>query len=54
MKREIITAKLPKQKRRADFLFHDGQFKPKSVKSKVLYNRKKLAKLDIDTNGKDC
>jgi len=54
MKREIITAKLPKQKRRADFLFHDGQFKPKSVRSKVLYNRKKLAKPGIDTNGKDC
>jgi hypothetical protein len=54
MKREIITAKVPKQKRRADFLFHDGQFKPKSVQSKVLYNRKKLGKNDIDTNWKDC
>ena len=54
MKREIITAKVPKQKRRVDFLFHDGQFKPKSVQIKVLYNRKKLVKLNIDTNGKDC
>ena len=54
MKREIITAKVPKQKRRADFLFHDGQFKPKSVQSKVLYNRKKLAKVNIDTNWKNC
>ena len=54
MKREITTAKVQKQKRRADFLFHDGQFKPKSVQSRVLYNRKKLAKLNVDTNWKDC
>jgi len=54
MKREIITAKVPKQKRRVEFLFHDGQFKPKCVQSKVLYNRKKLAKLNIDTNWKNC
>ena len=33
MKREIITAKVPKLKRRADFLFHDGQFKPKTERT---------------------
>lgn len=54
MKREIITAKVPKQKRRVDFLFHDGQFKPKSEQNQKVYNRKKLAKMVIDTNWKDC
>jgi len=49
MKREIITAKVPKQKRRADFLFHNGQFKPKCERNLKAYNRKKLAKSDIDT-----
>ena len=50
MKRETITAKLPKQKRRADFLFHDRQFKPKSEKNQRVYDRKKFARKDIDTN----
>lgn len=54
MKREIITAKLPRQKRRADFLFHDGQFKPKTEQNRRAYNRKKLAKPDIDTNLDGC
>ena len=54
MKRETITAKLPKQKRRADFLFHNGQFKPKCEENRKAYNRKKLAKPDVDTNWKDC
>lgn len=51
MKREIITAKLPKQKRRADFLFHNGAYRPQVVTSQKVYNRKKLAKLVIDTKG---
>jgi hypothetical protein len=50
MKREIITAKLPRQKRRADFLFHNGAYRPQVVKSRKAYNRKKLAKPDVDTN----
>lgn len=50
MKREIITAKLPKQKRRADFLFHNGAFRPQVVASLKSYNRKKLKKI-IDTKG---
>jgi hypothetical protein len=50
MKREIITAKVPKQKRRADFLFHNGVFRPQVVTSQKIYNRKKLAKV-IDTKG---
>ncbi len=54
MKREIITAKVPKLKRRADFLFHNGQFKPKSEQNRKAYNRKKLAKPNIDTNWNDC
>jgi len=53
MKREIITAKVPKQKRRADFLFHDGQFKPKSERNRKAYDRK-LAKKDFDTKWFDC
>lgn len=54
MKREIITAKLPKHKRRADFLFHNGQFKPKCERNLKAYDRKRLAKPDVDTNWRDC
>lgn len=54
MKREIITAKVPKLKRRADFLFHNGQFKPKTENNRRAYNRKKLGKPNIDTNWLDC
>jgi hypothetical protein len=53
MKRVVITAKVPKQKRRADFLFHSGEFRHQVVRNAKLYNRKKLGKLgkngiDID------
>jgi hypothetical protein len=50
MKREIITAKVPKQKRRADFLFHNGAYRHQVVASQKVYNRKKLAKVVIDRN----
>lgn len=50
MKREVITVKIERQKRRADFLFHNGAYRPQTVKSRKVYNRKKLAKPDIDTN----
>lgn len=49
MKRETIIAKLPKQRRRADFLFHNGAYRPQTVANAKSYNRKKLQKLDIDT-----
>ena len=51
MKREIITAKVPKQKRRAEFLFHNGAYRPQVVASQKVYNRKKMAKVVIDTKG---
>ena len=51
MKREIITAKVPKQRRRADFLFHNGAYRPQVVASQKVYNRKKLVKVVIDTKG---
>ena len=53
MERKIITVKLPKAKRRADFLFHNGEFRHQVVPSGKVYNRKKLDKLnpkDIDKN----
>lgn len=37
-KREVITIKI-KQKRRADFLFNDGEFKPRSEKCAKQYRR---------------
>jgi hypothetical protein len=46
MKREIITAKLPKQKRRADFLFHNGEFRHQVIKSEKIYSRKRLSKIN--------
>lgn len=54
MKREIITAKMPKQRRRADFLFHNGAFRPQSTGNGRAYNRKKLARPLIDKNGDWC
>ena len=45
MKREVITAKVKRQKRRADFLFHSGEFRHRVVQSAKLYSRKKLDKL---------
>ena len=54
MKREVIKAKAPKAKRRADFLFHNGEFRHQVVPSAKLYNRKKLQKIckkDIDNNS---
>ena len=53
MKREVITAKLPKTKRRADFLFHNGEFRHQVISSRKVYNRKKVEKInpkDIDKN----
>lgn len=45
MKREVIKAKVPRQKRRADFLFHSGEFRHRVVANSKAYNRKKLDKL---------
>lgn len=48
-----LIVKVPRTKRRADFLFHSGEFRSQSVPSAKLYNRKKLAKFDkkdIDKN----
>jgi hypothetical protein len=45
-----LIVKVPRIKQRADFLFHNGQFKPKCEKNLKAYDRKKLAKPDIDIN----
>jgi len=50
MKREIITVAQPKIKRRADFLFHNGAYRPQTVESGRVYNRKKLIKPQFDKN----
>lgn len=39
IKREVITFKI-KQKRRTDFLFNDGEFKPRSEKCAKQYRRR--------------
>lgn len=39
IKREVITIKV-KQKRRAQFLFNDGEFRPRSEKSVKQYRRR--------------
>lgn len=54
MKREVIIVQVKRQKRRADFLFHNGQFKPKCERNLKAYDRKRLAKPDVDTNWRDC
>lgn len=46
MKREVIKGKLDRTKRRADFLFHNGEFRPQVIKSGKIYSRKKLAKIN--------
>lgn len=40
MKREIIVVKIDRPKRRAQFLFNDGEFKPKKEKSIKGYSRR--------------
>ncbi len=53
MKREVITVKVKRPKRRADFLFHSGEFRHQVIQNAKVYNRKKLGKLgknDIDIN----
>ena len=39
MKREILEIKASRQKRRAQFLFNDGQYKPKTEKSVKTFRR---------------
>lgn len=48
MKREVMTFKLVRQKRRADFLFNDGEFKPRSEKSAKLYRRREKHRGQFD------
>lgn len=43
-----LVVKVPRIKQRADFLFHNGVFRPQVVASLKSYNRKKLKKI-IDT-----
>lgn len=40
MKREILSFKLERPKRRAQFLFNDGEFKPRSEKSVKQFRRR--------------
>jgi len=48
-----MTVKVPRLKRRCDFLFHNGEFRNQAIPSAKLYNRKKVVKngkKDIDNN----
>jgi len=48
-----LIVKVPRTKRRADFLFHNGEFRHQVIASEKIYNRKKLVKInskDIDRN----
>jgi len=40
MKREVISLKIQRTKRRTDFLFNDGEFRPRSEKSAKQYRRR--------------
>lgn len=44
-----LSVKVPRTRRRADFLFHNGQFKPKCEQNLKAYDRKRLGKPDVDT-----
>lgn len=46
MKQEKISFKVKRLKRRADFLFNNGEFRPRAVSSVKIYNRKRLQKFD--------
>jgi hypothetical protein len=39
MKREVITVTVERQKRRAQFLFNDGEFRPRQEKIAKMYRR---------------
>lgn len=39
MKREVLNIKAERQKRRAQFLFNDGQYRPKAEKSVKTFRR---------------
>lgn len=41
-----LIVKVPRTKRRADFLFHNGMFRQQIISSAKVYNRKKLPKID--------
>lgn len=40
MEKFTIKFKAPKQKRRADFLFNDGEFKPRTERNAKVWRRK--------------
>lgn len=44
-----LLGKVDRSRRRADFLFHNGAYRPQTVPSGKVYNRKQLAKPNIDT-----
>ena len=49
-RKETITGKVPRLKRRAIELFADHRFFEKKEISKKLYNRKSFGKKDLDSN----
>lgn len=55
MKRELLSVKVPRQKRRAQFLFNDGEFKPRKEKQATEYkrhvkNRRQKGEYDDDSS----
>lgn len=44
-----FAMQIQRSRRRADFLFHNGQFRPQVVPSAKLYDRKKIDRRDVDT-----
>jgi len=48
-----MIVKVPRLKRRCDFLFHNGEFRNQAILNAKVYNRKKVVKnnkKDIDIN----
>lgn len=49
MKREVVSFKIQRPKRRHQFLFNDGEFRPKcELKAKVYRRQEKHRRLDGD------
>ena len=48
MKREVMTFKVQRSKRRTDFLFNDGEFRPRSEKSTKTYRRKEKHRSSVE------
>lgn len=50
IKREVIKIKIGKSRRRAQFLFNDGEFRPRTEKCGKAYKRKPKNRRELEEN----